>query len=471
MELRKGYCMQNFMDPKSVALIGISRKSGAGAFNLMEIMTDFGYTGKIYPVNPNTREILGNKAYPSVTAVKDDIDLAVITTPRQTTLSILQDCIAANIKAAIVVNQGFNDADRQGRQLQQQMVELAARDGIRILGPNTLGIINSFAGFTTSFMPVTRQRVGVGLICQSGIHFVGPNKFSGMIGKGIDLGNSCNIGFYDALKYFAEDPDIQVVAIHMEGLNQAKDFLTLAARVVKEKPIIVHKSGRSETAAKAAMSHTGSLAGNYKILQAALRQNGVTLLEDSGQMPYAVKTLRHLPPMKGDRVAVITFSGAAGIIISDNLEKYGLRLASLGSGVIDQLAKLSPDWMPLSNPLDIWPAVMMHGAGKVYSLALKAVLKDPNVDGIICVAIAPLPEFSFLNVSEALNDAVQASPQEKPVIAWLYGPNSKAVQMQFESTNRIMTYPTLELATQALSWLKERYKTIARGDKKFMQKT
>ncbi len=463
--------MQNFMDPKSVALIGISRKSGVGAFNLMEIMSDFGYTGKIYPVNPNSAEILGKKAYPSVAAVKKDIDLAVITTPRQTTLSILQDCIAANIKAAIVVNQGFNDADGQGQHMQQQMVELAARDGIRILGPNTLGIINSFAGFTTSFMPVTRQQVGVGLICQSGIHFVGPNKFSGMIGKGIDLGNSCDIGFYDALKYFAEDPDIQVVAIHMEGLNQAKDFLTLAARVVKEKPIIVHKSGRSETAAKAAMSHTGSLAGNYKILQAALKQNGVTLLEDSGQMPYAVKTLQHLPPMKGDRVAVITFSGAAGIIISDNLEKNGFRLASLGSGAIDQLAKLSPDWMPLSNPLDIWPAVMMHGASKVYSLALKAVLKDPNVDGIICVAIAPLPEFSFLNVSEALNDVVQTSAQEKPVIGWIYGPNSKEVQMQFESANRIMIYPTLELATQALAWLRDRYKTIARYDREFMQKT
>jgi acetyltransferase len=112
-------------------------------------------------------------------------------------------------------------------------------------------------------MPVTKQRVGVGLICQSGIHFVGPTKFSGMIGKGVDLGNSCDIGFYDALKYFAEDPAIQIIAIHMEGLNQGKDFLPLAARVVKEKPIVVHKSGRSETGAKAAMSHTGSLAGNY----------------------------------------------------------------------------------------------------------------------------------------------------------------------------------------------------------------
>jgi acetyltransferase len=464
--LAKGYCMQPFMDPKSVALIGISRRSGPGSFNLMETMCAFGYRGEIYPVNPGAREILGKMAYPSVTAVKKDIDLAVITTPRDATLDILQDCVSSGIKAAIVVNQGFNDADRIGRQMQQQMVQMTERDGIRILGPNTLGIINSFAGFTTSFMPVTRQRVGVGLICQSGIHFVGPNNFSGMIGKGIDLGNSCDIDFCDALKYFADDPDIQVIAIHMEGLNRGKDFLALAGRTVKEKPIVVHKGGCSETGANAAMSHTGSLAGNYKLLQAALKQTGVTFLEESGQMPYAVKTLRHLPPMKGNRVAVITFSGAAGIIISDGLEKNGLQLSTLNSRVIDQVAALSPGWMPLSNPLDIWPAVMRHGAGKVYSLALKAVLADPNVDGIICVAIAPLPEFSFLNVSRALNDVLESSAAEKPVVAWTYGPNSTEVQEQFESGNRIMIYPTLELAVRALAWLRDRHKILTRDKKR-----
>ncbi len=459
--------MQQFMDPKSVALIGISRKSGPGSFNLMEIMSGFGYSGEIYPVNPNAGEILGKKAYPNVTAVKKNIDLAVITAPRQTTLSILQDCVAANIKAAIVVNQGFNDADRRGQQMQRQMSEMAASEGIRILGPNTLGVINSFAGFTTSFMPVARQRVGVGIICQSGIHFVGPAKFSGMIGKGVDLGNACDIGFYDALNYFAEDPDIKIIAIHMEGLNQGREFLSLAARVVKEKPIVVHKSGRSETGAQAAMSHTGSLAGNYELLRAALKQSGVTFLEEGGQMPDAVKTLRNLAPMKGNRVAVITYSGGAGIMISDGLEKHGLRLASLGSAVIDQVAALSPGWMPLSNPLDIWPAVMKHGARKAYSAALKAVLQDPRVDGIICVAIAPLPEFSFLNVAEALNDVVETSPAQKPVTGWIYGPNTAEVQKQFEAKNRVMIYPTLELAAQALSWLRDRYQVITREDRGF----
>ena len=454
--------MQTFMNPKNVALIGISRKSGPGSFNLMEVMSAFGFDGGIYPVNPNAAEILGQKAYPNVKSVKKDIDLAVITSPRQTTLSILQDCVAANIKAAIVVNQGFTDADEQGRQMQLQMVEFAKRNGIRILGPNTLGVINSFDDFTTSFMPVIKERVPVGLICQSGIHFVGPNKFSGWIGKGVDLGNACDIGFYDALKYFAEDRDIKVIAIHMEGLNQGKEFLTLAGRVVKDKPIVIHKSGSSETGARAALSHTGSMAGNYQLLKAALHQAGVTFLETEGHMPHAVKTMLNLPPMKGKRVAVITYSGGAGIMISDALEKHGLLLASLSSVTIDEVVKLSPGWMPLSNPLDIWPAVMVHGAHRAYSTALRAVMKDPNVDGIICVAIAPLPEFSFLDVSGPLNEVMQELPAGKPVIAWIYGPDTKEVQKRFEAQNRIMIYPTLELAAQALSLLRDRYTVLNR---------
>lgn len=454
--------MQNFMEPKSVALIGISRKSGPGAFNLMENMIKFGFPGAIFPVNPNTGEILGKKAYPNVGAVKKKIDLAVISAPREITLSILQDCVAAKIKAAIVVNQGFTDADRCGKEMQQQMTEIAKRDGIRILGPNTLGVINSFNNFTTSFMPVAKDRVPVGLICQSGIHLVGPAKFSGKVGKGIDLGNACDIGFYDALKYFGEDPEIKIIVIHMEGLNQGKEFLSLAGRVVKEKPIVVHKTGSSKTGARAAMSHTGSMAGNYRLLKAALKQAGVTFLEEGGQMPHAVKTLLNHPGMKGSRVGVITYSGGAGIMVSDGLESYGLQLASYSPETINQVAKLSPAWMPLANPLDIWPAVMLHGGRKAYSVALKAVLNDPHVDGVICIAIAPSPEFSFLDVSDSLNKALEEFPPNKPVIAWIYGPNTAAVKKRFESKNRIMIYPTLKIATWALSLLRDRYKIIKR---------
>lgn len=452
--------MKNFFEPESVALIGISRKSGPGSLNLMERMVQFGFPGRIYPVNPNAKEILGKKAYPNVRAVGEKVDLAVISSPRETTIGILEDCIAANIKSAIVVNQGFTDADRRGNELQQKMVEITKRDGIRILGPNTLGVINNFNSFTTSFMPVVKEKAPVGLICQSGIHMVAPAQFCGEIGKGVDLGNACDVGFYDALKYFAEDPGIEIIVIHMEGLTQGKAFFDLASRVVKEKPIVIHKSGSSETGARAAMSHTGSMAGDYQLLKTALKQAGVTFLEEGGQMPHAVKTLRYLPLMKGNRVAVITYSGGAGIMVSDELDRYGLKLASLSPETISQVAELSPDWMPLGNPLDIWPALMLHSAQKAYSVALRAVLNDSNVDGVICIAIAPVPEFSNLEVSELLNSVVEEVPPGKPVIVWTYGPNAREVRKRYESKNRIMTYPTLEIATWAMSLLRNRFKII-----------
>ncbi len=449
--------MKNFMEPESVALIGISRKSGPGSFNIMENMIKFGFSGKIFPINPMAKAILGKKAFPNVRAVKEKIDLAIISTPREHTVDILKDCVAANVKAAIVVNQGFADADSRGKEIQQEMTEIAKRDGIRILGPNTLGVLNNFNNFTTSFMPLVKERAPVGLICQSGIFFVGALEFSGTIGKGVDVGNACDIGFYEALSYLGEDPDIKIIAIHMEGLREGKEFISLASKVVKEKPIIIFKTGSSETGAKAAISHSGTMAGNYQVYKAALKRTGVIFLEEDGQMIYAVKTLLNLPVIRGNRIAVITYSGAAGIMVTDALEKFGLKLSTLSPETIQEVADLSPDWLPLRNPLDIWPAVMKHGTGKAYSVALKAVLNDPHVDGVICIAIAPMiPEFSFLEVSEPLN-RVMEELTVKPVVAWLYGPNPKEISKRFESKKRIMIYPTLETAVWSLSLLRERY--------------
>jgi len=150
--------MKKFMEPESVALIGITRKSGPGSFNVMENMIKFGFSGKVFPINPNAKEILGKKAYHNVRSVKEKIDLAVISTPREDTVNILKDCVAAKIKAAIVVNQGFADADGRGKEIQKEMTKIAKKEGIRILGPNTLGVLNNFTNFTTSFMPITKEK-------------------------------------------------------------------------------------------------------------------------------------------------------------------------------------------------------------------------------------------------------------------------------------------------------------------------
>ncbi|UCF84926.1 MAG: CoA-binding protein [Desulfobacteraceae bacterium] len=456
--------MKYFMEPQSVAIIGISRRSGPGSYNLMENMINFGFQGKLFPINPHAEEILGIKAYPNVKKVGQNIDLAIISLPRDLVVKSVTECVEAGVKAIIVVTQGFADADARGKELQSEIVALARDNGARILGPNTLGVVNNFNNFTTSFMPMTQDKASVGVICQSGVFFVGSTIFSGPIGKGIDLGNACDIGFYEALEYLGDDPDIKVIAIHMEGLEQPRKFGSLAARLAKEKPLIVFKTGQSETGAKAAASHSGTMAGHYQICKAGLKQAGLHLLDEDGQMKDAVKTLLHQPPMKGNRIAVITPSGAGGIIASDALEKYGLTMAFLSEKTISTIGELSPEWMPLGNPLDIWPAAMRHGLKNVYAEALKAVLDDENVDGVLCISIGPyLPDFDFLDVSESVNEVVLRERQ-KPVVAWLYGPNPKEISKRFEKEKKIMVYQTIEKAAWALALLQERQEFLDRAN-------
>ena len=246
----------------------------------------------------------------------------------------------------------------------------------------------------------------------------------------------------------------------MEGLEQTRRFLALAARIVKQKPIVVFKTGQSEAGAKAAASHSGAMAGHYQIHKAALKQAGVLFLNTDGQMRDAVKALLHQPTLRGGRIAVITPTGAGGIMASDTLEKHGLELASFSKRTIRRIANLSPEWMPLGNPLDIWPAIMRYGLKDVYAEAVDAVIEDLNVDGILCLGIAPeLPDFAFLDASEDVNKAVPRERQ-KPVVGWLYGPNAKEIRKRFEKEKKVTVFQTIEKAAWSLSVLRERDKFL-----------
>lgn len=454
--------MDSFFNPISVAIIGITRKSGPGSYNLMENMLNYGYQHKIFPVNTNAKEILGQKSYSNIKDIKQKVDLAILILPRELVPKSISECAESGVKAAIVVGQGFADVGTKGKELQQEIVKIVKDKGIRILGPNTLGVVNNFNHFTTSFMPLIQEKAPTGLICQSGIFFVGAENFTGHVGKGIDIGNACDIGFSESLKYLGEDPDIKIIAMHMEGLKQGRQFLSLASRIAKEKPIVIFKTGQSEKGARNAASHSGTMAGHYQIYRAALKQSGVHFLDEDGQMRDAVKTLLYLPPMKGNRVAVITPTGAGGIMVSDALERYGLRLASLSETTIKQTAALSPEWMLLGNPLDIWPAAMKNRLGAVYTIALKAVLADHNVDGVLCIGIAPVnSESAYLDVSEVINEAA-LKESDKPVVAWIYGSNQKEINEKLERKKRVGAYQTIERAVWSLSLLWERRRFLER---------
>jgi len=445
-----------FMSPESVAVIGASRKTGKGNFNVIENMKDFGFKGKIYPVNPMTDEILGIKTYKDVKDIREPIDLAVIATPREQVPRVTQDCAGLGIKGAIVVPQGFADADDEGRVLQDRLTRISRDTGIRILGPNTLGIVNAFSGFTSSFMPLAREKVPVGIICQSGLFFVGSSQFTGMMGKGIDIANGCDLDFADALDFFGDDDDIRVIFMHIEGMKQGKEFFDSARRVALKKPVIALKSARSHRGAVAASTHSGALVGKHEVFEAAFRQAGVISARDPQEVFDFTKALLHLSPMRGNRVGLVTFSGAGGIILIDTLQEYGLEVADLSPPAIKKIKDLSPAWMPIQNPLDIWPALMKHGMEYVYELALSEILKDSAVDAAICIAIAPkLPEYAHLDATGTIKKTAASFP-EKPVVSWLYGPNQLSVANMLEQGGHVVSLPTLPRAARTLAMLRDR---------------
>ena len=449
-----------FLNPRSVAIVGATRKSGPGSFNLIENLRAFGYTGKIFPVNPQAEEIQGLKSYKDIRDIPEAVDIAILNTPRELIPRIIEDCAAQGIAGVIVVPQGFADADEEGKRLQEQLTRLARDKGIRIMGPNTLGVQDSFSGFTSSFMPLVRETAPVGVICQSGVFFFGAAVFSGLLGQGIDLANACDLDLADALDYFADDDRIRVIFAHVEGLKDGRRFLETAERVARLKPVITLKTGKSAQGARAAASHSGSMVGDHQVFEAAMEKAGVIAARDPEEVQDFTRAFLNLPPLKGRRIGVITFTGAGGIILIDSLFDCGLELADLTSETIRRVKDLSPPWMPIGNPMDIWPALMKNGLEYTYKTALEGLLADHGVDGVVCIATAPfLPDHSFLDASSVILETAAAFP-EKPVAVWLYGPNQPAFNEKFNRGGKILALPTLPRVAKTLAALYKRFQFL-----------
>jgi len=428
----KSCCFRSlFLSPKSVAFVGIPRASGPGTLNPVDNLKRWKYGGQIRLVHPHVHEIAGLPVARRVAELNGPVDLAVVSTPRETVPGIIRQCGNRGIKAVIVTNQGFAESDSLGKELQKRMLDEAGRFGIRILGPNTLGISNAFHRFTSSFMPQDRVETPIGLICQSGLFFVGDNQLVGGMGIAVDIGNACDVGIVDALEWLGNDDKLRVIALHAEEIKGGKRFLEVAERVSRRIPVVALKTGRSVEGGKVAASHTGSMAGDDRIVDAAMKKSGLIRVDETQDQADLVRAFARLPPMRGFRVGVVTLSGAAGIMFLDNMDRYGLEPTRLSPGTIDGIQSLSPDWMRLTNPIDVWPAVMKKGMRKAFGTALKALLADPNVDGVICIALAlGEAEQRHLGAEEVIREL--SEDFDKPVVVWFYGSQGEATAKRFE---------------------------------------
>ena len=441
-----------FFKPRSIAIVGLSRDALSGPVSVLNTLRGYGYKGNVSIINPNMTGAQHEGAYPSVSAVPDRVDLAIIVVGRSRVPDALRECAASGIRAAIVITQGFADADEEGARLQQEIVQICRTHAIRVLGPNTLGVSNAFADFTSSFIEVHNSKEPVGIISQSGLfmmgHHIVNNEPTGF-GMAVDLGNACDIGLVEILEYYEEDENIRVIHCHVEGIEDGEGFLNAAARIAREKPIIMYKSGVSDTGRTAVAWHSGAAAGENEIYQAAFSRAGLVSAASAEELWVLTKAFATYSPPKGKRVAVMSFSGGAAILAIDALEGAGLELAELSESTIEGARAFYPSWMAVDNPLDVWMAVSKDFHER-YPRILELLMQDDAVDSVICIYPSfSLPKYDAYDCSRHIRHLSRAYP-DKPVLCWSYGLDVEGFSRSVEADGTSMVFPSLEDAANTL---------------------
>ncbi len=453
--------MLKFFHPESVVMIGAPRKSGPGTYNGIETMLRYGFPGRLYPINPKAGEICGLKAYPSVSSLPEAADLALISLGRDHVIPAFTECIRAGIRRVIIISQGFSDADSHGRDLQTRISELARQSGVRVLGPNTMGVLNNFYNFSTGFIDlrVPRNVPPVSLIAQTGLIQVASQNFAYQTwGKAVDIGNACDVDFVDLLEYFENDPETRIIVLHMEGVHRGRKFLEAASRITFSKPVIVLKTGRSQAGAKAALSHTGSMVGEDAVNDAAFDRAGMIRVKNSIEMAVAIRSLLRFGELAGNRLGIITATGAAGIMATDACEDFGLTLGNLPEGLAEKLEHGLPDWVHAGHPIDIWPMGMIgRNYRGIYRTALTELLKSRDVDAVLSI----IPDFQSplhpeTEVLESVRKARQEAGFEKPAAMWLYM-TTPETEEQFEKIDGVACFASVEQAVQGLAYCRRYY--------------
>ncbi|MBH61477.1 MAG: hypothetical protein CL569_03300 [Alphaproteobacteria bacterium] len=447
--------LDQFFGPRKVVIVGLSRSAIGAPVSVLTTLNDYGYSGEIYVINPNMTQTDADNftVCASLDELPDDIELAVVSVAREQVHDVLKGCIAKGIKGAIVITQGFADADEEGGRLQEEMLELARDNGMRILGPNTIGIADAFACFTSSFIELENDKTAIGQVSQSGLFMMGHhlinNEPAGFC-KSIDLGNASDIDLVDVLTYFEQSDEVDVIQCHVEGIVDGGAFVETASRISKEKPIVLLKAGRSKTGQVAVASHSGAAAGENEVYDAAFRKAGIVPAHNSEELRMLSKAFVTYAPPKGKRVAVVSFSGGGAILAIDAIEGAGLELAKLSEDTIRDIEDLFPPWLTVDNPVDIWIPVARDFDGS-FPRILERVMQDDHVDAVICIYCSyTLPKYDALNSSKYVGEIGVRYP-DKPIMCWTYGLDIAGFSKRIEKQGSAMVFPSLESASTTIA--------------------
>ncbi len=449
-----------FFAPQTVAVIGATDKTGSVGRTILWNLMSNPFGGTIFPVNPKRRSVLGIPAYPTIKAVPEPVDLAIIVIPAATVPDIIGECVDAGVKAAIVISAGFKEAGESGVALEQEILKHLSRGRMRLIGPNCLGLMNPRTGLNATFASTTARPGNLGFISQSGALCTAVLDWSFWENVGfsafISIGSMLDVDWGDLIYYLGDDPHTHSIVIYMESIGNARSFLSAAREVALTKPIIVIKVGRTEAAAKASASHTGSLAGSDDVLDAAFRRCGVLRVNRISELFNVAEVLAKQPRLpKGPRMTIITNAGGPGVLATDALISTGGELATLSEQTIASLNEILPPHWSHSNPIDI----LGDADPERYTKTLEIAVKDPNSDGLL-VILTPQAMTDPTQTADRLKPYAQKAG--KPLFAsWMGGSETKAGETLLNHAS-IPTYPYPDSAARLFTFM-WRYSYNLRG--------
>ncbi len=443
--------LDNFFNPKSIAIIGASRTPGKVGHDILKNLVQFGYQGTIYPINPEASEILGLKVYPSILDVPDGVSMAVVVVPPKSVSDVVDQCGKKGTDSAVIITAGFRESGSEGTKLENELVKRAKEAGVKFIGPNCLGMIDTHSRVNASFAAGMPSKGNIGFFSQSGAlgitvldlalaEDIGFSKF-------ISMGNKADISDEEILLALADDDNTKVILGYIEGVRDGKKFVEIASQVSKKKPLIILKAGITSAGVKAASSHTGALAGRETSFEAAFKQSGVIRAYTVGDLFNYALAFANQPLPQGPNVAIITNSGGPGIIAADACDKLGLQLTPLHKEIVNGLRKFLPPFASFYNPVDI----LGDATAERYEKALYAVIQDEKVQGIV-VLLTPTAVVDVEGTAKAIANI--ANLIDKPILTSFMGKKS------IESGSKIlMKYhvPNYSYPEQAVSALHAMY--------------
>jgi len=442
--------LELFFHPRGVAVIGASSNPDKLSHGVVRNLKEHGYPGEIYPVNPKGGEILGLKVYPDISEVPDPLDLAVIMIRAQWVPDALRACGERGLETVIVVTGGFKEVGEAGAELEQSLGKIAADYGMRLIGPNCVGVMDTHVPIDTTFITQMPEPGAIGFASHSGAIVGGTIDWAIQQGVGysriISLGNQVDVNIAEGAQMLANDPHTRVINLYAEGIPNGRDFVETAAAIGREKPIVITKAGRTAAGTRAVASHTGALAGAGQAYAAACHRAGVLMANSLQEQNDIAVALAHQPLPQGDRVAIVTNAGGPAALSADALDDHGLRLADLTEETMDALKAVTPHGTQLGNPVD-----MLGGPrAEMYEQTLRILQNDPGVDMILAIfvpqAITPINDV-------ARHIIAGAEAGEKPVVACLVGGVSIPEAVKILHAGSVPCYQDPNRAAEALAGL------------------